>query len=75
MAAGTPVTVGGLEVCPGDLLHGDKHGVTSIPPDAARHVPQVAAQVEAGERRIIEFCQSSEFDTDTLWKMLTGGRG
>ena len=29
--AGTPVTVGGLTVHPGDLLHGDEHGVTSIP--------------------------------------------
>ena len=28
---GTPVRIGGLTVRPGDLLHGDKHGVTNIP--------------------------------------------
>ena len=29
--AGNPVTVGGLTVHPGDLLHGDEHGVTEHP--------------------------------------------
>jgi len=31
---GTPVTVAGLRVEPGDILHGDEHGVLSIPPAA-----------------------------------------
>ncbi|MEE9286391.1 MAG: RraA family protein [Dehalococcoidia bacterium] len=55
---GVPVEVGGLAVRPGDLLHGDKHGVTSIPLDIAKQVPEAAKRVEEQERRIIELCQS-----------------
>jgi len=30
-SAGRPVTVGGLRVSPGDLIHADQHGVLLIP--------------------------------------------
>ena len=48
--AGQPVTVGGLVVRPGDLLHGDRHGVTSIPREIAAEVPAAADRVIAGEQ-------------------------
>ena len=57
---GTPVTVGGLTVQPGDLLHGDRHGVTSIPLDLARKLPQAAEEVERRERRIIDYARSAD---------------
>jgi len=49
---GKPVSVGGLAVSPGDLLHGDKHGVTSIPHEIARDVAKASAEVEERERPI-----------------------
>jgi regulator of RNase E activity RraA len=55
---GGAVTVGGLTVRPGDQLHGDQHGVTSIPHEIARHIPQAAQAVEAAERRLIEYARS-----------------
>src|SRR5579864_2463332 len=50
---GKPVQVGGLKIQPGDLLHGDVHGVQSIPLDIAGRVPEVAAQIIAKEQAII----------------------
>ncbi len=63
---GTPVEVGGMTVNPGDLLHGDKHGVTNIPLEIAAEVFRAAKEVDARERRIIELCQSPDFSIDKL---------
>jgi regulator of RNase E activity RraA len=65
---GVPVTVGGLAVDPGDLLHGDRHGVISIPPEVAADLPAAVRQVEAEERQLIALCQSPDF---TLEKLIT----
>jgi 4-hydroxy-4-methyl-2-oxoglutarate aldolase len=35
---GTEVTVAGLTVHPGDLLHSDEHGVPQIPAEALRGI-------------------------------------
>jgi len=72
---GLPVRVGGLLVRPGDLLHGDQHGVVRVPEDLARQVPAAAARVEATERELIACCQSPDFTVDRLkdaWKKLRG---
>lgn len=55
---GTPVTVGGLEVRPGDLLHADCHGVLSVPTDIAADIPQAAAAIIERERRVLELCKA-----------------
>ena len=66
---GSPVTVGGLTVRTGDLLHGDQHGVISIPPEIARELPKAAEEVERRERPIIEFARSPEFSAEGLRRM------
>ena len=63
---GVPVKVGGLVVNPGDLIMGDKHGVTSIPMEIARNVPKAAQLVEDWERSVINFCKSKGFTLDGL---------
>jgi len=68
--AGAPVTVGGLRVQPGDLIHGDMHGVLSIPLQVAREIPAIAARQKLRERRIVDFCNSVEFDVDGLKRLL-----
>jgi hypothetical protein len=52
---GTPVRVGGLTVRPGDLLHGDRHGVTNIPLDLAARIPEGVKVVDTMERQIINY--------------------
>ena len=63
---GGPVTVGGLTVRPGEIVHGDQHGVAVIPREIAREVPEGARRVEERERAIIDLCRSPEFNLDRL---------
>ncbi len=63
---GQPVTVGGLTVAPGDLLHADQHGVVQIPDAIAAEVADAAQAVEDRERVIIDFAKSAEFNRGGL---------
>jgi len=63
---GTPVTIGGLEIKPGDLIHADRHGVQVIPPEIAREIPGACEKIAAQERTIISLCQSPDFTLDAL---------
>jgi regulator of RNase E activity RraA len=67
--AGTPVTVGGLTVWPGDLLHGDEHGVTSVPHEIARNLPAACHDIEAAERVLIDYAGSAESTVEGLREM------
>ncbi len=58
---GEAVDVGGMHVRPGDLVHGDRYGVQTIPLKIASQIPAVAACLVEKERKIIEYCHSSEF--------------
>ncbi len=72
---GVPVRVGGLAVSPGDLLHGDKHGITVIPSAIAAEIPSAVARVERQDRQIVELCQSPDFSLPALkerWKKIRG---
>jgi regulator of RNase E activity RraA len=63
---GSPVKVGGLKVQTGDLVHGDLHGVQSIPLDIAGEVPKVAAGIAAREQSLIALCRSPGFTLEKL---------
>jgi regulator of RNase E activity RraA len=66
VGVGDPVMVGGLVVRPGDLLHGDQHGVLSIPLGIAEALAAATRAVEAEERELIDFCRSPGFSVDAL---------
>ena len=61
-----PVSVGGLTVATGDLIHGDKHGVTSIPFGIADQIPDMVKTIADYEKMIIDLCQSSDFSMEAL---------
>jgi regulator of RNase E activity RraA len=63
---GKPVEIGGLKIQSGDLLHGDLHGVQSVPLDIAARIPPVAAQIIAKEQELIALCRSPEFSLERL---------
>jgi regulator of RNase E activity RraA len=63
---GQRVEVGGLKIQSGDLLHGDLHGVQSIPLDIAARIPPVAARITAEEEEIAALCQSPAFSLAKL---------
>jgi 4-hydroxy-4-methyl-2-oxoglutarate aldolase len=63
---GQPVAIGGLLIHPGDVLHGDRHGVVCVPPQIAADVPRVAAEILAEEQELIDYCHSREFSLEQL---------
>ena len=63
---GKPAVVGHMEVHPGDLLHGDLHGVQTIPFEIADKVSGVAKEMNGQEQEIIELCKSQYFTLEKL---------
>ena len=63
---GCPVEIGGLHVKPGDLIHGDRHGILSVPGDCAARIPAAAAILLEHERKLIALCRSPEFTVEKL---------
>lgn len=52
---GQPVRVGGLVVNQGDLLHGDRNGVTSIPRRIAAEAAEAAGEFVAAEAVVLDY--------------------
>lgn len=67
---GEPVTVAGMQVNPGELLHGDRHGLVTVPKQIAAQVPSAAARIQQAEQAVIEFCRSPEFSVDKVAEIL-----
>lgn len=61
-----PVTVGGMIVRPGDLIHADQHGAQVVPIDLVPKIPEAVAALTARERRIIDTCQAPDFSLEKL---------
>src|SRR5207249_10997028 len=57
-----PVHVGGVMVHPGDLLHGDRNGVTTIPVEHASAVAHACAEYVAAEQVVLDYLRSGKVD-------------
>ena len=71
---GEPVEIGGLKVRSGDLMHGDRHGVLTIPLAVAAEIPRQAAIILQIERELVQFCGSEEFSLHELEARLQRAR-
>ena len=67
---GAPVDVGGLQAHTGDLLHGDRHGLLTVPKQIAANVPGAAGRLRKAEEKIITFCESSDFSLERLREVI-----
>jgi 4-hydroxy-4-methyl-2-oxoglutarate aldolase len=67
---GEPVTIGGLKIAAGDLIHGDRHGVQTIPFENAERIPEEAEKIMYSENELKQFCQSPQFSLEGLSKRL-----
>jgi hypothetical protein len=63
---GKPVQVGDLIVHPGDLLHGDLHGVIKIPNEIAADVAGRLKDIHEKEGPVIALAKSKEFSIKRL---------
>lgn len=55
-----PVRVGGVSIHPGDLLHGDRNGVTTIPIDLAEQVADGCVEFMAAEAVVMDYVKSGK---------------
>ncbi|MCY3760544.1 MAG: hypothetical protein OXH50_04785 [Gemmatimonadetes bacterium] len=62
----TPVEICGLEIAPGDLLHGDGSGLVSVPLEIAADVAARAEEVRGQEEEFFRFLQGDGFSMEEL---------
>ena len=67
----TPVTICGLPIQPGGLLHGDESGVVSIPLEIVEPVLEQAKVVLKKESDLIDFLNSASFNLEELKYRIT----
>lgn len=58
LTVNVPVVVGGITIYPGDLLHGDCNGVTTIPVEIASEIPQACEEFMQAEAHVIQYVKS-----------------
>ena len=61
-----PVTVMGLTINPGDLIHADRHGAVVIPHEAVEKIPAAVDLLARRERVIIEASKQPGFSIERL---------
>jgi len=72
---GVPVTVHGMRVEPGDLIHADHHGAVVIPTAAAPQIPEAAAAIAKREKVLIAASQQPGFSSATIHELLRADPG
>ncbi len=63
---GTPVTIFGLQVHDGDLIHADRHGALVIPPKVIPTLADAIKKLLETEKLILEPARRKDFDFDTF---------
>jgi 4-hydroxy-4-methyl-2-oxoglutarate aldolase len=63
---GEPVEIGGLQIKPGDVLHGDRHGILSVPSGLVDRLPGVAEQIQSEETELFALIDSPGFSVEKL---------
>jgi 4-hydroxy-4-methyl-2-oxoglutarate aldolase len=63
---GNEVEVGGLTVKPGDLIHGDLHGVQTVPLEIAGKVPDIARRVRSRRNQLLALRRAADCSLEKL---------
>lgn len=64
-----PVTIDGVQVEPGDLVHADVNGVTLIPLSIADKVAEAAQEVRVKEAVLLDYIKSDAFNLEGFYKL------
>jgi regulator of RNase E activity RraA len=68
------VTVHGMVVRPGDLIHADRHGAVVVPVEAAPQIPEAAENIMRGESVLIGASKKPDFSFEVMKDLMTGRR-
>jgi len=66
-----PVTVCGLIIEPGDLLHGDSNGLIKVPEEGREELSRLAANVTEREKGLQSFIRGPEATPDNIYERFT----
>lgn len=66
---GSPVSVAGMTVAPGDILHGDEHGVLQIPAEALPGIFEKAQLIRQDEQDVVGWSKSEDFSIPKLLEL------
>jgi regulator of RNase E activity RraA len=69
---GVPVTVDGVRIAPGDLVHADANGVATVPLDIADRVYAQCRKVHEQERALREYITGHTFTLEGLRERVLG---
>jgi regulator of RNase E activity RraA len=67
---GGEVSVCGMVVRSGDIIHLGRHGAVVVPEDAVIRIPESAALIERREAFVLEACRRPDFNYKLLVKAL-----
>lgn len=59
---GTPVSIFGMTVSNGDLIHADRHGAVVVPPDVVPKLAEAIAKMQQTEQLVLESARAADFD-------------
>lgn len=59
-----PVQIQGMAVRPGDIVHGDRNGLLTVPTGRDTELAEAVELVRARERRLMEWVRSDRFSLD-----------
>ena len=74
---GTPVTIFGMTVSDGDLVHADRHGALVVPPEVIPALAESIASMQATEAVILEAVRGKTLSFDefeTAWAAFEAAR-
>ncbi len=63
---GDPVEIGELQIRPGDILHGDRHGILSVPQELVEKLPPMAERIRSEESELFALTESPDFSVEAL---------
>ena len=55
-----------MTVAPGDIVHGDEHGVINIPEEALPAIFDKAELIRADEQQVVDWSRSDDFSVERL---------
>ena len=63
---GTPVTIFGLTIRPGDFVHADRHGAVVVPPEVLPLLGEALRKMQQTERLVLDPARQPGFDFDAF---------
>lgn len=71
VSIGQPVTIFGLTINPGDLVHADRHGALVVPPDVVTGLTEAIARLRWTEKIILDRARAPGFTFEEFEKAWT----